>query len=456
MKKKIIFLICLLLMSFGFINDVDAATATMKVSANKSSAVVGNNITVTVTVSSASPMANWEFNLNYDSSKLKFLSSNYDFHVVDIDMTQNKKTATYTYTFQAKSSGTATISLGSSAVMGWDGNEMNLTKTSTSVNIITREQLEASYSKNDYLSNLEVEGYEISPVFDKNTLEYIVELEPETKKINIKATKEDSRSSISGLGDVEVSEGSNIIKIIVTAQKGNTRTYIINAIVKELEPIYVLLNNKTYTVVQKDEALIYPSSYFQKTTTLVNGKEVPAFYNDMSKMTLVCLKDEKGNTNLYIYSNGNYELYEELNFNTMTIHLLKMDETKLPEGYNVVKINIGEKSLIAYKKEGFEYPLIYGLNIETGEKNIYKYDKIENTLQRYENFTIKTNEELYFKIILILFSSLVMSYIIFIICLLRKNKKTKRKIENTMKIELSKDDFKNIDIKSVDIKHKKK
>ena len=435
MRKKFIFLIFLLLFNFSFISVANAASATMKVTSNRSSAIVGNNITITVTVSSATPMANWEFNLNYDSSKLKFVSSNYDFHVVDLDMTQNKKTATYTYTFQAKSSGTATVSLGSSAVMGWDGNEMNLTKASTSISIITQEQLEASYSKNDYLSSLEVEGYELSPKFDKDTLEYTVELEPEPEPINIKGTKDDSRSSVSGLGEIQVTEGTNSIKIVVTAQKGNTRTYTINAIVKELEPINVNVNGKEYSVVQKEDGLVIPSSYFEKTTVLISGKEIPAFYNDIAKLTLVCLKDNGGNTNLYIYENDNYKLYEELKFNTMVIQLLDMDETLLPEGYINTKINIGEKAVVVYAKEGYEYPLLYGLNIETGEKNIYKYDKKENTLQRFEIVNIENHENIYFYIIIGLIGFIILTYLIVIINLIKNNKKREKQLERTMKLE---------------------
>lgn len=34
---------------------------------------------------------------------------------------------------------------------------------------MTQSELEATYSKNNYLSNLEVEGYTLTPEFDKDT-----------------------------------------------------------------------------------------------------------------------------------------------------------------------------------------------------------------------------------------------------------------------------------------------
>jgi hypothetical protein len=44
------------------------------------------------------------------------------------------------------------------------------------------------YSKNNYLSKLVIDDYELTPKFDKDTLEYSVELEPGTEKININTT----------------------------------------------------------------------------------------------------------------------------------------------------------------------------------------------------------------------------------------------------------------------------
>ena len=71
------------------------------------------------------------------------------------------------------------------------------------------------------------------------------------------------------------------------------------------------------------------------------------------------------------------------------------DETIIPEGYNKVKLDVNGKSVLAYQKENSEFYLIYGLNIESGEKNLYKYDKLENTLQRYEVIQIEENNNLY-------------------------------------------------------------
>lgn len=431
--KKFLILLFTIFISFCIPVVADAATANIKVTTNRSSLIIGNTFTVTVTVSSSTPMANWEFNLKYDTSKLSFVKSDHDFHVVGLDMTEKQKTASYTYTFKAKASGTASISISSASVMGWNG-EMNLNKSGASVSIMSQEQAEANYSKNDYLSKLEVEGATLSPKFDKNTMEYTVELEPNTKKIVVNATKEDSKSSISGTGEIEVSKGVNKIEIVVTAQKGNTRTYVINAIVKELDPIEVTIDNNTFNVIQEEEFLLKPNDYFKQTTTLINGKEVPAFYNELSNITLICLKDPEGNINFYIVNENEYTLYNEIKFNSLTIQLLDMDNSLIPKGYNETTITIGDKTVTAYKKDGYEYPLIYGLNLENGIKNLYKYDSKENTLQRYEDVTIDDN--LYFNSLVGMFGFIIVSYIIFIVLLVNKNKKQKNFLDKTMRMNI--------------------
>lgn len=83
-------------------------------------------------------------------------------------------------------------------------------------------------STNNYLSQLSVQGYKISPEFDKQTQDYNIEGEVDTDKIKIEAIQEDSRAKVSGEGEVELKAGENKIRIDVTAENGTVRTYFIN------------------------------------------------------------------------------------------------------------------------------------------------------------------------------------------------------------------------------------
>ena len=82
-------------------------------------------------------------------------------------------------------------------------------------------------SNNNYLSSLSVEGYELSPEFDKQTLEYTLNKEIKESEINIKAIANDSKATVTGTGNIKINKNQNKFRIDVTAESGTVRTYII-------------------------------------------------------------------------------------------------------------------------------------------------------------------------------------------------------------------------------------
>ena len=84
----------------------------------------------------------------------------------------------------------------------------------------------AGKSSNNFLSTLEIEGYNLIPAFDKQTINYTIDAK-DGERINIKATAEDTRATISGIGNVKIEENKNI-EINVKAENGLERTYFIN------------------------------------------------------------------------------------------------------------------------------------------------------------------------------------------------------------------------------------
>ena len=435
--KKISLFIFSIFLSLTFLGHVSASSATISVYSNKSTVIVGDTVTVTIKVSSSSNLGSWNFDV-VPSSNLTFVSSSFGgLFIADNAPNTTTKSKSYTFTFKAKSSGTASVKISNSRVIDYDTEKnMSVSAGSTSFKVMTQSQLESSYSKNNYLSSLEVEGQTLTPEFDKDTLEYNVDLEYGTKSINIIADAEDSKASIDGDGKVSLSQGMNAIKVVVTAENGSTRVYVINANVKELDPINVTLDGKNYSVVREEQFLPNINSTYQATTIQIDEKDVPAYYNSVADFTLVGLKDEQGNINLYIYKDGNYTIYNELNFNQLAVYLLDMDESLLPSGYTKKDIIIGDKTVTGYVRDGYEFPIIYALNLETGEKNLYKYDTKENTLQRVENID-SSKESLYFNIILGSFGFTAVSYLFFINLLSKKNKQQREFLEKTMRMNIS-------------------
>lgn len=445
--NKILGLIILtVLLNIISITNVNAANASVSISSNKTTLVVGNNVTFNVTIQANSPIGAWDYATNV-SNNLTYVSGSAVSKSANLPSNSSTKVITYSFTYRAKSSGTATFTFRLSNLLDYSSETLMSfpATTSKSVKIITQAELEASYSKNNNLSSLSVDNYRLSPAFNKNTLEYNVELPNGVTKIKINANKEDGTASIQGIGEKEVTEGKNRLEIKVTAQNGSVKTYVINATVKELEPIVVKVNNKDFNVVRKKAQITAPNSTFTEAEIKINNLEVPAFKNKKLGYTLVGLKDSEGNIELYIYNDkdGSYTLYQEYNFKSSIICILD-DNAKIPSGYQKTTVKIDNKSVTAYQLNNTsKFYLLYGINVESGKKNLYVYDREEKTIQRYnDNEALdKSNEkeELYQYVIIGLGSLLIVTYLVLLIALInnsRKKKKNKMKKTSKKKTEL--------------------
>lgn len=80
-------------------------------------------------------------------------------------------------------------------------------------------------SSNNYLKSLSIKGLELTPKFDKQTIDYTVEEVIEVDSIEINADLDDSRAKINGSGIIKLQPGENDIRIDVTAENGIVRTY---------------------------------------------------------------------------------------------------------------------------------------------------------------------------------------------------------------------------------------
>lgn len=93
----------------------------------------------------------------------------------------------------------------------------------------TKNEVEARVNKssNNYLKSISIKGYNISPSFDKQTINYEIKETIKESTIEISAEADDSKASISGIGKVNINAGENDVKIDVKAENGTTRSYII-------------------------------------------------------------------------------------------------------------------------------------------------------------------------------------------------------------------------------------
>lgn len=85
-------------------------------------------------------------------------------------------------------------------------------------------------SSNNYLKELSVYGYEITPKFDKQTINYEIVQEINDDYLEIKAETDDGKASVLGIGKTQLNSGENNLRIDVTAENGTVRTYFIKVI----------------------------------------------------------------------------------------------------------------------------------------------------------------------------------------------------------------------------------
>ena len=437
MKKIKIFLLGLFCI-FG-IEKVYAASSSISA---KNQIEVGQNVTATVKITAAS----WDIRINGTGN-----TNGCSIHEVGDSGTGKNKTVNFSVTCKANSTGIIRISY-SGDITDADGSNRDVSGSKNITVVAARPK-----SANNYLKSLSVTDGTITPEFKKDTLEYTATFEAGTEKVTINAEKEDGYASLSGTGEKDVVEGDNKFEIVVTSESGSSRTYTLNVVVKEFAPINVEVDGKDYTVVRKIQELTKPEN-FTETTVQIGEETVPAFYNEKLNKTLVGLKNADGKIYLFEYNDGKYERYYEFLFKGITLNIIKMDKSKLPDNYKLFKETINEEEIEVYKlKKSSKFALVYGIDVTTGDKDLYQIDLKNNTVQRYNDESvdvIKDNNQKSLMIFGILGGVIFLEFII-ILASKHRNKKILNIIKNDKINKVKKEAIKESKEESIDKKELK-
>jgi len=427
--KKIIRILLLMMIALtpGVAN---AANGSISVSASNT-VMLGNTVTVTVKLSSSAAIGSWEMDLNYDKSYLQLTKSGAESGGTRManSVSSGIKSKSYTFTFKTLKTGTTKVSVGSYLAYDFDTmSQISLSSSSKSISIKTKEQIEATYSDNAFLSSLTVGDYALNPVFDKNTFEYTVEVEPDKESVTIDAKKADSNASVSGTGDVTLFEGSNKFEIVVTAQKGNTNKYVLNIIRKELEPVSVSVGGKDYMLVRNAKALEEHYGFTLSTITYNGYEDVPALVNDTINYTIVGLKDND-TVKMFIYDNGviTQEYIELKDGNTIITPLEMKDSEIFSKHYSLEDLtaNVGAK---CYKIND-NYKIIYALDIISGESNYYLYNENAKSFMIYDGSIEAISGEKNKVYKYIIYGFMAFSGLLLLICLFGKKGSKRRRVK---------------------------
>ena len=414
--------------------SVDAASVSIK--SNYTTITKGSSVKVTATVSSDSPIVSIEGTLMCKGAGASSgVSMEFD------DVSNSLYSKSYSTTVKGTSAGTITCSVTGARLTNMASDSWN-NISDKSINITVKEPEyipPKTYSSNNNLTNLQIDGYSISPEFSSSVKEYSVEVPNGTEKVVINATKEDSTASVGGIGEIGVIEGTNRIEVKVTAENGNVNTFVINVIVKELDPIEVTVNNKKYNIIRKEGVLEVPENY-EKASIKIGEEDVLCYKNIVTNNILIGLKDVEGNNKYYSYDEKSniYTLYKGYKIGGVNLNIMDMPGSEVPGGYSKVTFDYNDEKLDGYQYieknvtyaaddtvKGSDFYLIYAVNELSGEKGLYMYDKLENTVQRFDSNLILAYQQKadnYFLYLLISLGALAITIIGFSMALIKKSK----------------------------------
>lgn len=469
MRKKLVCIAMSLFMMLTLLSvpteSVYAANATISV--NASSVKIGESVTVTVAVPEGITAT---IDVSYPSNLVSFSSCSTTANNTGNAISMNLgsfSSRTATITFSAKAAGTATftatpITAGSEET----AEEVTLDGASAKVTIANQasEEQPVVLSSNNSLGILQLYEATISPAFHGDTTSYTASVGYDVTKVTVSAVAADAKAKITSVtGGNNLQVGKNTVSIVVQAENGVTKTYTI-VVTRAQQPATQPPSTQTPSTqtpstqtpgtqqpstqtpsssepadTQTPDSSEPPSTQpaeetkfswngseldfvdsipkdaipqdFEKSTKMINNKEIPILDFKNGTLTVMYLANENGQKSLFVYDTNTQDVYPfvSLGDKEKYVVVLRPNDAAVPVGYSACTLSIEGKGVVdAYRfvsqgassreentlglfgSEVFyaseanpsEFYLIYCMN-NKGEKGWYQYDSTEQTFQRY-------------------------------------------------------------------------
>ncbi len=373
---------------FGEMKSALASSGTIKI--KNASCEKGESVTVEITLNGSCNFSTYSFNVNYDAKILEYTNSsgNQSNGTIKIVGDCNTSNETIKLKFKAIAVGTSTISITAIEVYNSEplieGFTMSMSASTGKVTV--RAPYEAS--TNAQLSSLKVGEGTLSPAFSKNTYDYTLTVGGGVDALTVSAKAADSKAKVSVTGNKELIEGSNTVKVTVTAEDGKTKkTYTIVVTRGKPSPTPTPTPGVMIPVGGTDLTLLdtitaeAPEGY-EAGTMEYEGYTVGTLQSLSGEVTLVQLSDNA----LYVWSkeDGSAYPFRELKENARSYTLLKLPAgMNVPKDYVAATVTIDDRETDVYRKGAdSECVLIYAMNWD-GEKGWYSYDTKEGSMQRF-------------------------------------------------------------------------
>ena len=260
--------------------------------------------------------------------------------------------------------------------------------TSTYVLNIEREK-----NNDATLDSLTVSKGTLTPAFNKNTLNYTVNVENDVTSIEVSATATDSNATVTGTGTKQLNTGDNTVTIKVTSESGSENTYTINV-------IRAKSSNNNLTDIKVDGNSI---ENFSSNTLKYNLPKVS--YNRTSINVEAILSDSKasvtgvGNVSLNTGDNK-IEIIVTAEDGTAKTYELNIEREK-NNNAKLQSLSIGNYTLTpAFNKDTLEYTVTVGedVNILNQDDVIAIPEDNNATVVKQGNLELSTTSDNYYRV----------------------------------------------------------
>ncbi len=408
-KSLLAFLISIVIITSAFIFNTSAAGTIIAFSKNP--LTVGDSLSVTVSIDAGAPMYGVMCNVNYNSTVLEYKSGVGAGGAGSLKIVESPSGDTkvsYTLTFRAIKSGSSAISVNDvvASIQGSNGSEEK-GLASASANITVND---ASLSANADLSALSLSAGSLSPKFNKNTTSYTAAVKNSVTSCKVYATAADSGAKVAVSGADTLKIGKNVRTVTITAPSGAQKVYTITinrSEVETSEPTSEPENNLTTNIEGKEYTVatdisdVNLYSGFTASTGKFNEQEVAVAIDSASNYIIYFLKSFDSNElKPYIYDevNGNFIKLAVLTQGDNTyIHSETPTDFVIPKDFYATTAKIGENEVKCFASSDIsKSDFYYFYCFSNGQYGYYRYDKVENTMQRYPEMLdlIKQNTEI--------------------------------------------------------------
>ena len=345
---------------------VQAGSAVIQFSTTTREVQKGDIFTVICQVTSTDSFLDTEFQIEYDAELVQFLKGGSKVTggngILNVSSTGNEESAskkTFSLQFVANKKGSAVFEVkGTASIRDGDGNSFSSSSNRLVVTVnkkgsgeqemetpapteLPKATPEPVLSSNNKLKDLKTSAIDFTPQFTGSRKKYTATVDYNTDILYISFQAEDDTAKVQLKGNENLKEGTNKVRIIVTAQTGETRTYSIT--------------------VTRETA--------QETEERTGGEKG----SETTDVADISFRAEKDGNKVILKNSYKFEVLDPSGLK------------EVPAGYILSSIEVEGTQIPAFTMENDlanNYLLMY-LRGPAGESSIYQYDRTEKTLQRY-------------------------------------------------------------------------